>query len=111
MLPEAAVTPIFNVMANVWECLPASDRRVLAMVAGCCVLDAELAQEKFVPWADLQPSERVALIRSMQAIGDLAVTLAAVLETARGVLADCAEALPVPQHVGAGSLPVIDKGR
>jgi hypothetical protein len=84
------VTPLDQVMRNVWECLPASDRRVLAMVAGCCVLDAELAQSKFIPWADLQPSERVALIRSMHAIGDLAVTLAAVLETARGVLDEAA---------------------
>lgn len=105
------MTPLDRVMLNVWECLPASDRRVLALVANCHALDAELVQGKFVSWEELQTADRVALIRSMRVIGDLAMTCAAVLETARGVLEECAEALPVPQHADAGSFPVISEGR
>lgn len=75
-----------NVMLNVWECLPAGERRALAVMAYCHALDRELAQGKFVSWAELQTADRVALIRSMSTVGELAITCAAVLETARGAL-------------------------
>jgi hypothetical protein len=80
------VSALDNVMLNVWENLPAGDRRALAVMASCNSLDEELKKGKFVSWAELQATERIALIRSMRTIGDLALTCAAVLETARGVL-------------------------
>jgi hypothetical protein len=77
------MTALDHVMSDVWRRMLPGDRRALAVMGYCHTLDRQLAKGEFVPWAELQQADRIALIRSMRTVGDLAVTCAGVLEQAR----------------------------
>lgn len=81
------MTPRLDVvLGDVWLRLPPWDRRALALIGHCYTLERRLAKEKFVPWPELETNDRMALIRAMRVIGDLAEQCAAGLELARASL-------------------------
>lgn len=77
------VRSIDLVMTDVWRRMLPGDRRALAVMGYCHNLERKLLKGDFVPWTELETADRIALIRSMRTVGDLAEMCAGVLEQAR----------------------------
>lgn len=77
---------IDQLMTDVWRQMLPGDRRALAVMGYCHTLDRKLAAGQLVAWADLESADRVALIRSMRHIGELAIDCAIVLAQARATV-------------------------
>jgi hypothetical protein len=71
------------VFGDVWLRLPPWQRRALALVGHSYSLERRLARDEFVPWPELETADRMALIRAMRVIGELATECAEALDRAR----------------------------
>jgi hypothetical protein len=72
-----------DVMADVWRRMLPGDRRALAVMGYCLELERRLAAGEVIRWTELETTDRVALVRTMRSIGDLAAHCAAGLARAR----------------------------
>lgn len=72
-----------DVLADLWLQLLPRDRRALALIGHCNALERRLARDDFMPWRELETADRMALIRAMRVVGELAHTCAIALGEAR----------------------------
>lgn len=78
------MTPRLDVvLGDVWLRMLPRDRRALALLGHCNTLERRLAHCDFVPWSELDAVDRVAIIRAMSVIGELAGDCAQALIRAR----------------------------
>lgn len=76
------MNPVDLVLAELWQRMLPGDRRALALIGYCYTLERRLAADNFVPWEKLTTVDRMALIRAMYAIGELARDCARELQRA-----------------------------
>jgi hypothetical protein len=73
-----------QVLADLWTDLRPNDQRVLALIGHCYTLESRIrAGERAPAWSELETADRMALVRSMRVVGELAELCAERLELAR----------------------------
>lgn len=88
MSAAPSTPPLDDVLGELWSQLMPRDRRALALIGYCFTLECRLAAEERIAWPDLETADRMALIRAMSVVGELAQQCAAGLQLARASLDD-----------------------
>lgn len=71
-----------ELLAHEWQHMLPGDRRALALIAYCSEVEQREARGVFVPWSELTTVDRMALIRAMRRVGELATHCADILQRA-----------------------------
>lgn len=69
-----------------WQHMLPGDRRALALIAYCSEVEQREARGIFVPWSELTTVDRMALVRAMRRVGELATQCADILQRAHDAI-------------------------
>lgn len=72
-----------QILADTWRTMLPGDRRALCLISYCNTLERRLARGEFVTWFELETADRMAIVRGMRIIGELAHQCSRALERVR----------------------------